>query len=377
MGDAQGQKLRQAERLDWLRLARTPHVGPITFRQLLARFGSAGAAIEALPDLARRGGRGSTIKICPAATAEREIAALDRLGARLIARGEPGYPPLLAEIEDAPPMISVRGREELLARRAVAVVGARNASLNGRNFARALAREIGAKGALVVSGMARGIDTAAHEGALETGTLAVLAGGIDSIYPPENRGLYEKIAEQGALISEMPLGMEAQARHFPIRNRLISGTSLGVVVVEASPKSGSLITARTALDQGRDVFAVPGSPLDPRARGTNQLLREGAILTENADDVLAALSPIDGNRLLESKPLFSHEFQAEEESAGELDRARSTVSQSLGPVPVTVDEIIRTCQFSPPLISTVLLELELAGRLERHPGNRVALIAGP
>lgn len=377
MGDASPRALTAAERLDWLRLARTPHVGPITFRHLLERCGSAAAAIEVLPELARRGGRGRSIKICPAGAAEREIEALDRLGARLIARAEPDYPPLLAEIEDAPPLISVRGRVDILTRRAVAVVGPRNASLNGRNFARGLARDLGAKGLLVVSGMARGIDTSAHEGALESGTLAVLAGGIDIVYPPENRGLYEKIADLGAVISEMPPGTEPQARHFPIRNRLISGSSLGVVVVEASPKSGSLITARMALEQGREVFAVPGSPLDPRARGTHQLLRDGAILTENADDVSDALNPIDRNRLREHKSLFLQQIPAEPATSGELDRARASIAESLGPVPVTVDEIIRTCQFSPPLVSTVLLELELAGRLERHPGNRVALIAGP
>ena len=283
--------LSAAEKLDWLRLIRSENVGPITFYRLLERFGSAAAALQALPALARSGGRHRAIKVCPRAAAEREIEALQKTGACLVALGEATYPPALAHIEDAPPLIAVLGHGHLLAEKpAVAVVGARIASLNGQRFARRLAAGLGKGDLVVVSGLARGIDASAHAGALETGTAAVLAGGVDVAYPRENARLYEEIAARGALISEAAPGTVPQARHFPRRNRLISGMSRGVVVVEASPRSGSLITARMALEQGREVFAVPGSPLDPRARGTNGLIRQGAILTESAEDVLSALA---------------------------------------------------------------------------------------
>ena len=369
--------LTAADRLDWLRLIRSENVGPITFYRLLERFGSARTALEALPDLARRGGRAKGLGVCAKAAAESEMAALDKTGARLIARGEAGYPPLLAHIEDAPPLISILGHLHLLEKSAIAVVGARNASINGQRFARKLAADLGRGGKLVASGMARGIDASAHEGALETGTVAVLGGGVDVVYPKENARLYEEIVARGAVISEMPPGTEPQARHFPRRNRLISGMSRGVAVVEAGPRSGSLITARMALEQGREVFAVPGSPLDPRAQGCNGLIRQGAVLTESAEDILRALDDLFRTPLAEPPAADVGAPPPGSPGEAEIDAARAEIEECLGPAPVSVDEIIRNRQFSPAVVSMVLLELELAGRLERHPGNQVSLIHEP
>jgi DNA processing protein len=368
---APGVTLSAAERRDRLRLIRTDHVGPITFFQLLERFGSAGAALAALPDLARRGGRANPPRIPTVAAADSEIEAAAKCDARLIAWGEAAYPAMLAATADAPPILFVRGRADLLAQRAVAVVGARNASANGVRFARQLAAELGAAGLVVVSGLARGIDAAAHQGALSTGTIAVMAGGVDVVYPPENDGLYAEIVEQGVVISEMPPGLQPQARHFPRRNRIVSGTSIGVVVVEASPKSGSLITARIAGEQGREVFAVPGSPLDPRARGTNDLIRQGATLTEGAADVLASLGGLAATHEPPPALEIGPPIPAKIDETGLLT-ARQCVTEKLGPTPVPVDEIIRQCQVAPAIVLTILLELELAGRLTRHPGNQVS-----
>ncbi len=364
--------LPATERLDWLRLIRSENVGPVTFFQLLERFGSAGAAIAALPDLAHRGGRTRPIGVCAKAAAEREIEELTRIGARLIAWGEPEYPPLLAEIYDPPPVITVRGHPHLFQRPIVAVVGARNASANGRRIARQIAYDLGRADFVVTSGFARGIDRAAHEGALTTGTVAVLAGGVDVVYPSENADLYERIVTEGAALAEEPLGTVPQARHFPRRNRMISGVSQGVLVVEAAPRSGSLITARLALEQGRAVFAVPGSPLDPRCRGTNDLIRSGATLTESAADILEALRGMLRPPMAErGRPGYVPAAPAVDEA--DIAAARPDVIEKLGPSPVTVDEIIRQCQLSPAIVATVLLELELAGRLDRHPGNQVSM----
>lgn len=371
--------LSEAERLDWLRLARTDAVGPITFHALLRRCGSARAAIDALPELSRRGGRVG-LKPPSAADVGREVEALARIGGRIVAWCEPDYPAPLAEIEDAPPIISILGRAEVAHRPAAGMVGARNASLNGRRFARDMALGLGAAGFAVVSGLARGIDTAAHEGSLSTGTVAVLAGGIDIVYPPENRGLYDRIAEQGLLVAEAAFGTQPTARHFPRRNRLISGLSLGVVVVEAALRSGSLITARLAAEQGRQVLAVPGSPLDPRAQGCNRLIRGGATLVESADHVVEALAPQafplparaptgPAPRMLEPAPPVD---PVETETAHA--EAVAQVLERLSPTPTAVDELLRDCQLSPPVVLTVLLELELAGRIERQPGNRVSLL---
>jgi DNA processing protein len=372
---AASRALNPAERLDWLRLLRTENVGPITFYQLLQRFGSAAAALEALPGFARKGGRSAGIAICSRADAEREVAALAKAGGRLVAWGEPDYPPALAVIDDAPPLISVVGDARLLQRRAIAVVGARNASANGRRFARDIAAELGRTGFLVVSGLARGIDAAAHQGALEAGTLAVVAGGVDAVYPEENRALHEAIAERGVIAAELPIGTEPQARHFPRRNRIISGVSLGVLVVEAALKSGSLITARFALEQGREVFAVPGSPLDPRCRGANDLIRGGATLVEGVEDVLNALGGqlSDPRRPASTRPR-GVALSDGNDTENQTDSARAKVLEGLGPSPVLVDELVRQCQLSPAIVATVLLELELAGRLERQPGNRVTLL---
>ena len=364
--------LTNAERVDWLTLIRSDNVGPITFYRLLERFGDAGAALEALPGLARRGG--GRLTPYPRARAEDEIAELDKLGAALIARSERAYPPLLAQIEDAPPLIGVLGHAHILAKRAVAIVGTRNASINGRKLARDFAAGLGAGGLLVVSGLARGIDAAAHEGALASGTVAVMAGGVDVIYPKENAALYRDIAGEGAVISEIAPGVQPQARHFPRRNRLISGLARGVVVIEAAPRSGSLITARLALEQNREVFAVPGSPLDPRARGTNHLIRQGAQLAESAEDVLSALNDLFKSPLAERIAADFNTPAAAPPDESELGAARQTITINLGPTPVTVDEIIRQCQTSPAIVMMVLLELELAGRLERHPGNHISLI---
>ena len=368
--------LSRDERLDWLRLIRSENVGPITFRQLLARFGTAGAALEALPEMARRGGRRRPIAICARAVAERELATVEALEAGLIALCEPDYPPALAVLEDAPPLLSCLGNRHLLRTKAVAVVGARNASGNGRRLAWRIAADLGRAGFLVVSGLARGIDAAAHEGALETGTAAVVAGGVDNIYPEENSALYGEIKARGVLVSEMPPGTVPQSRHFPRRNRLISGISLGVVVVEAALRSGSLITARLALDQGREVFAVPGSPLDPRARGCNNLIRQGAAVTESAADVLDVLEGLLRSPVEEpAAPEFPGAPAAPPDES-EIAAARHAIEELLGPSPMAVDEVIRQCQVSAAVVHTVLLELELAGRAERHPGNRVALIVG-
>lgn len=282
-------ELNPSEKLDWLRLIRTENVGPVTFYQLLRRFGSAAAALEALPGLARTGGRRAPLALFPRAAAERELARLAEAGARLLAWGEPDYPEALAAVDDAPPLVALRGRAELLHRPIIAIVGARNASANGRRLARDFAGELGRHGFCIASGLARGIDAAAHTGALAIGTVAVLAGGVDIVYPEENAELYAAIAEHGAVIAEPAIGTEPQARHFPRRNRIISGLSLGVLVVEAAARSGSLITARFALEQGREVFAVPGSPLDPRCRGSNDLIRRGATLAETIDDILPQL----------------------------------------------------------------------------------------
>jgi DNA processing protein len=368
--------LTDAERLAWLRLIRSDNVGPATFYHLLRHFGSVEAAIDGLPGLARQGGR-RDIRLC---TSDEAAAELDRTlstGARLLAAIEPDYPTPLAAVEDAPPILAVLGDTSLFERPTVAIVGARNASTNGKRFAEQLAADLGEAGFVIASGLARGVDGAAHTGALGTGTIAALAGGVDHCYPPEHERLYDEIVQQGALISEQPAGLQPQGRHFPRRNRLISGLSLGVVVVEAALRSGSLITARMALEQGREVFAIPGSPLDPRCRGTNNLLRQGAALTESAADVLAALDGAAGRQGQGFSEHFGDLFEPRspaERPAPDLENARRTITENLSPSPTMVDELIRDSQMSPASVATVLLELELAGRLERLPGNRVALL---
>jgi DNA processing protein len=361
--------LHESERLAWLRLARTESIGPSSFAALIARFGEAREALKEAPRLARRGGASGELRIPTEADAKAELDALAELGGRLIASIEPEYPTGLAALDPPPPVISVLGRLDVLQREMVAIVGARNASALGIKFATQLARDLGEAGLVVASGLARGIDHAAHTGALESGTVAVVAGGADVIYPPESASLYARIAKQGAVIAELPLRTAPLARHFPRRNRLISGLSRGVVVVEAAERSGSLITANYALEQGREVFAVPGSPLDPRARGSNRLIREGATLTETAEDVLAALKPILGQSFVEP---IRPEAAPSSAPADRVEDPRAIVEEKLGPEPVEVDELIRQCGAPAADVLTVLLELELAGRVQRHPGNRIA-----
>jgi DNA processing protein len=354
--------------IDRLRLIRTPGVGPVTYRQLVRRFGTAGAALKALPDLARRGGGRSGAPPEPRVI-EREVTQVARLGARHLFIDGPDYPHLLGELDDAPPVLTVRGRLHQSDARVVAIVGARNASAAACRFARGLAHDLAAEGAIVVSGLARGIDTAAHMGA-GSATIAVIAGGIDVAYPPENADLQERIAAEALLIAEMAPGTEPRARHFPYRNRIIAGLAHGTVVVEAAPKSGSLITARLANEAGREVMAVPGSPLDPRAQGCNLLIREGATLVQNAADVLEQIRPFDPRLVRSPVTRFEPLPPADAD-----DNARRDVAGLLGPVPVMVDELIRQSQIAPAVVQMVLLELELAGRLERHAGGRVSLIA--
>jgi DNA processing protein len=354
-----------------LRLIRSDTIGPITFFQLIARFGNAEAALAAIPDLAARGG-GRPPRIASRAQVEQEIAAVERLGAEYLFLGTSAYPPLLAELETAPPALIVKGQRHLLERQAVAMVGARNASAAACRFARQLAQQVGELGPIIVSGLARGIDSAAHDGSLASGTVAVIAGGIDVVYPPENEARQAAIAEQGLVVAEQPPGTEPRARHFPYRNRIIAGLAHGTVVVEAAPRSGSLITARFAAEFGREVMAVPGSPLDPRAQGCNLLIREGATLVQSAEDVLEALRPLH----LGLGPLGDKRdnYGSAPVPPDAADAERQTVADLLGPVPVSVDELIRQSGLVPAIVQTVLLELELAGRLERHAGGRVSCL---
>lgn len=370
MNVAAGRLLTPSQQVAWLRLIRAPNVGPRTFRQLVSRTGSAEAAIDALPTLAKRIGVSTTVP--SVAEAERELAALHDLGGRLVAEGEPGYPPLLAHIYGAPPLLSVIGGERLDLRRTVAIVGARNASAAGKRMAELLARQLGERDFTVVSGLARGIDTAAHAASLTTGTLAVLAGGMDRVYPQENIALARRIIENGGmLITEMPLGWQPRAQDFPRRNRLVSGCSLGVVVVEAAKRSGSLITARLALEQDREVLAVPGSPLDPRSEGGNHLIQEGARLVTNADDIVEALGHVDPSRSLLLEPDWTADAAIDDSEPTDGDRARLLESMSV--TPTSVDVLVTAAGLSVSTVQMLLLELDLAGRIEWSSGQLVAL----
>ncbi len=366
--------LPDAEKLNWVRLFRTENVGPITFYKLIERFGSAGNALDALPALASRGGRKKPLKAPALSAIEREYEALHRFGGDIVTTACDTYPSMLAACDDAPPVLSYLGNLEILSQSCIAMVGARNASLNGRKMAEKIARDLGARNQIVVSGLARGIDTAAHKGALSTGTIAVVAGGIDVIYPQENTQLFEHIRDQGLILAESPFGTSPQARHFPKRNRIVSGLSRATIVVEATMRSGSLISARLAGEQGREVMAVPGSPFDPRAHGPNHLIREGATLIRNADDILEAILNFHGTGLREPipvKPSFESPPPANEDIP---QNAQETVLENLSFAPVTVDELFRACHMSIPVLQTILLELELAGRVKRLPGNRISLL---
>ena len=367
-----GARLSDEQRIDWLRLVRSANVGPRTFQGLIDHYGNAGPRsplCRGLPDAAARR---NVARICSRADAEREFNAARALGMSYLALGEAEYPSRLAMIDDAPPLLAVRGSLSVLDRPMIALVGARNASAAGLKLAQRLARELGEAGLVIVSGLARGIDAAAHRASLATGTVAALAGGHQRIYPPENTDLAAAIVREGATVSEMPLDWEPRARDFPRRNRLISGLALGVVVIEAARRSGSLITARLALEQGREVFALPGSPLDPRAEGSNSLLKQGAALVTEAEDVLAVLRPILGPAARstgESRGTLHTDSGGTEPGADE----RSRIMALLGPTPVGIDDLVRLAGWSPAVVRTVLLELEVAGRLQRHGGGLVSL----
>jgi DNA processing protein len=362
-------QLSDSERLDWLRLSQTENVGPVTFQQLISAYKTASAAIEALPELSNRGGRRKPLKLYPVEAAEQDIARAKNIGARFVAIGELGYPPDLAHVPSPPPMLCVSGKIELAETTSVAIVGARNASASGMKFARQLAHGLCEAGLLVVSGLARGIDTAAHEASVNAKTAAVLAGGLDHYYPPENEKLQRAIAERGLLISEMMPGTAPKAEHFPRRNRIISGMAKAVIIVEAAMRSGSLITARFAAEQGREVFAVPGSPLDPRCEGTNKLIKDGANILTAIDDVLEALKT---PRYVQNSQLFETEAVSPTLHSSIGNSEREHVARLLSPSPIETDDLIRESGLPAAQIITILLELELAGRAIRHAGGRIS-----
>jgi DNA processing protein len=379
MGQSTSAHLSPPQRLACLRLIRSENVGPVTYRELVRHFGDAEKALEALPELSRRGGYRQTIRVCPRETAEAELAAAAKIGARALVVGEPGYPEALAAIDPPPPLIYIKGNAGHLTRPMLAIVGARNGSAAGQKLARLFASRIGGAGFVIVSGLARGIDAAAHEAALSTGTVAVLAGGPDNIYPPEHANLQQRIAEEGCLVTENPPGFAPRAQDFPRRNRIVSGLSLGVLIVEAARRSGTLVTARMAGEQGREVFAIPGHPLDPRAEGTNGLLKSGATLVTEPDDVLGALSPLlrePPRRLAPagaSRPASAQEERPQPALPGLIEADRERLLGALGPAPVDVDELARATGLPPRAIQIALLELALAGRIERHGHHLVSL----
>lgn len=372
--------LSDEQRLSWLRLIRSQNVGPATFRDLISHYGTASAALEALPELAKRGGAASRIKICPIEDAEQELARCERVGARFIAIGEPDYPPVLRNADQSPPLISVIGSSEILLQKAVAIVGSRNASITGMKLTQRFAYELGEQGYIIASGLARGIDTAAHRASLESGTIAVFAGGVDYVFPDENIELAKAIVDNGgALISEMPIGLQPRAKDFPKRNRIVTGVAQGVVVIEAAKRSGSLISARLANEMGRVVLAVPGSPLDPRSEGTNNLIKQGATLVTSTDDILDAIKPLDSDAgefvydISEEDEINAFDTTSNEDRTAD-EECRSAILSSLSPSPVEIDDVIRFSKATPAQVQLVLVELDLAGRLERHTGNRISLI---
>lgn len=372
--------LDDVQRLACLRLIRSDNVGPVTFRELINVFGGAQAALEALPELSKRAARRHPVKICPRDVAEAELETARRLGARPLFTIEPGYPAALAHVQVPPPMLYVKGRVELLERPIVAVVGARNGSAAGVKLTRMFAAALGAAGFVVASGLARGIDGAAHEASLATGSVAVVAGGIDFIYPPEHAGLHERMGVEGCLVTEQPAGYQPRAQDFPRRNRIIAGVSLGVVVIEAARRSGSLITARLANEQGRLVLAVPGHPLDPRAEGTNGLIKQGAILAATTEDLLEAFQPLAPNDdLRRDKSSLAPTIVARID--GSKAEAPNIVPQGivehvrgvLGPAPIDMDAVVRATRIPVQQVRAALLELALSGEIEQHGYQMVSL----
>jgi DNA processing protein len=358
------------QRRDWIRLSQSENVGPATFRQLIGRYGSAAAALKELPELSVKGGLSRPLRIFSVADAEAVMERADELGSSFVAAGETGYPPLLYHISGAPALLCVKGNLALAELQAIAIVGARNASAGGRKFARQLSAELSEEGFLVVSGLARGIDTAAHEAAPRGRTAAVIAGGIDNIYPPENAELQKLISENGLLITEMLPGVVPRAEHFPRRNRIISGMSRAIIVVEAALRSGSLITARLAGEQGRDVFAVPGSPLDPRAEGTNKLIKEGATLLTGSAEVIESLR----TKYMATPKSFSEPELPIDEPAEASPSDRKLVLSLLSPTPIDVDDVIRESGLPAAIVLGILLEFELAGKAARSAQQKVSLI---
>lgn len=370
-------ELDEAGRIACLRLIRSDNVGPVTFRELINHYGGAEAALEALPELVRKGGGRRAIRICTRAAALAELSAAEKAGARPVFTIEPGYPSALAQIDVPPPLLYVKGDASLLTRPALAIVGSRQASAAGIKLTRQFARRLGEAGLVVVSGLARGIDASAHEASLATGTVAVLAGGIDVVYPPEHTELAASIAARGCLLAEMPPGFVPRGREFPRRNRIISGISAGVLVVEAARRSGTLVTARYAGEQGREVFAIPGHPLDPRAEGTNQLIKTGATLVTTPDDILEALMPSLGNRMAAFREAPSPMPAPAAPPApppllGADDRSR--LLAALGPAPVDIDALVRATALPIRAVQVLLMELDLAGRIVRHGSQLVSLL---
>ncbi|RUP09210.1 DNA-processing protein DprA [Hyphomicrobium sp.] len=373
-------ELSDEERLACLRLIRSENVGPVTFRDLINHYGGATKALEALPALSRRGGSGRPIRICPKADAERELEAARRVGATPLFTIEPNYPALLARIDAPPPMLYIKGNRELLNVPAIAIVGSRQCSAAGTQLTRLFATQLAEAGFVIVSGLARGIDRAAHEVALKTGTVAVLAGGIDWVYPPEHAELQARIGTEGCLVTDRPPGLQPREKDFPRRNRIIAGLVHGVVIVEAAERSGTLITARYANDLGREVFAIPGHPLDPRAEGTNRLIKQGATLVTEAADVIEVLRPILGlDERRYDYTLDQEPASAEPDDAKPLpsdlpaEDILKVVLSALGPAPVTVDAIARQCGITVQAVQIALLELDLGGRIERQGYSLVAL----
>lgn len=364
-----GRPLSDSEKRDWLRLIRSAHLGPVTFHNILRYYGSAAKAIERLPEMAQRGGAKRQIKLADDKIVTQELKALKACGARLLAWGEPGYPVGLMQLEDAPPLLAVKGDPTITDGPGIAIVGARNASAIGQRFTRDIAAQLSASGFCILSGLARGIDRAAHEGALSANgrTAAFIGTGIDVVFPPENAALHEQLADRGAIFAEMPPGSPPLAQNFPRRNRLISGASLGVLVIEAALKSGSLITARMAGEQGREVMAVPGSPLDPRCHGSNDLIRNGAALIERVEDVLSILTP---QRMAVPQPAPVQTASLPDD--GDIDHAHVEIGRLLSPSPTLVDDLIRLSGLPAAIVQMVLTEKELAGTAQRHPGNRVS-----
>ncbi|MDB5550166.1 MAG: protecting protein DprA [Rhizobium sp.] len=372
---AKGIALTDRQRLAWLRLIRSDNVGPATFRDLINHFGSAEMALEALPELSRRGGSTRPVRVAPREEALAELDFAERFGARFVGIGEPDYPSALRQVEGAPPLIAIKGKTPVLRQPSIAMVGARNCSVSGAKFAAMLAREIGRAGYSVVSGFARGIDSAAHRASLDTGTIAVLAGGLDKPYPPENEPLLKEFENtSGLLLSEMPFGWEPRAKDFPRRNRLIAGIGLGLVVIEAAARSGSLITARYAGNFGRLVFAVPGSPLDPRSEGANGLIKDGASLVTNANDIIEAMAPVSRIDLFSpqqvSEPIYEDDKPM---TLPPSEKERNLIVDALAPTPAEIDDIIRHSGLPAQSVYLVLLELDLAGRLHRHAGGMVSI----